>query len=47
MMIDFGVDQHVEARATGQPGQRTFHLLLLSEADKSASLKMERSTCWD
>lgn len=42
MMIDFGVAQHVEARAAGNPGQRTFHLRVLGEADQSASLKLEK-----
>jgi uncharacterized repeat protein (TIGR03847 family) len=42
MMIDFGVAQHIEARATGHPGQRTFHLRILGEAGQSASLKLEK-----
>lgn len=42
MMIDFGVAQDVEARSTGKPGQRTFHLRVLGEAGQSASLKLEK-----
>ena len=42
MMIDFGVAQHIEARATGQPGRRTFHLRILGEAGQSASVKLEK-----
>lgn len=42
MVIDFGVAQGLEARSTGSPGQRTFHLLLLGEAGQSAMLKLEK-----
>lgn len=41
-MIDFGVAQGLEARSTGKPGQRTFHLRILGEAGQSASLKLEK-----
>jgi len=41
-MIDFGVAQDVEARSTGEPGQRTFHLRIIGQAGQSASLKLEK-----
>ena len=41
-MIDFGVAKDVEARSTGEPGQRTFHLRVLGEGGQSASLKLEK-----
>ena len=42
MLIDFGVSEHVDATAVGQPGQRVFQLRLLAEADHSAVLKLEK-----
>ncbi len=42
MMIDFGVAPHIEAQATGSPGQRTFQLRILGEAGQSASFKLEK-----
>ncbi len=42
MMIDFGVAPHIEARATGQPGQRTFHLRMMGEAGQAASVRLEK-----
>jgi uncharacterized repeat protein (TIGR03847 family) len=42
MTIDFGIAQDVEARSTGESGQRTFHLRILGEAGQSASLKLEK-----
>lgn len=41
-MIDFGVAEEVEARSTGKPGQRTFHLRVLGQGGQSASLKLEK-----
>lgn len=41
-MIDFGVAKEVEARSTGEPGLRTFHLRVVGEAGQSASLKLEK-----
>lgn len=42
MIIDFGIVEHIEARATGSPGQRTFQIRILGEAGQSASLKLEK-----
>ena len=42
MTIDFGVAKDVEARSTGEPGQRTFHLRIIGEVGQSASLKLEK-----
>ncbi len=42
MTIDFGVAKDVEARSTGEPGRRTFHLRIIGEAGQSASLKLEK-----
>ena len=42
MMIDLGIAKEVEARSTGKPGQRTFHLGILGEGGQSASLKLEK-----
>jgi len=42
MMINFGVAPHIEAQATGSPGQRTFQLRILGEANQSASFKLEK-----
>ncbi len=42
MLIDFGVAEHVEATAVGQPGQRIFYLRLLGEVEHSAALKLEK-----
>lgn len=41
-MIDFGVAKEAEARSTGEPGQRTFHLRIIGEGGQSASLKLEK-----
>ncbi len=41
-MIDFGVAKEAEARSTGEPGQREFHLRVVGEAGQSASLKLEK-----
>lgn len=42
MTTDFGVARGVDAQSFGQPGQRTFRLLLLGESGQSASLWMEK-----
>src|SRR3972149_4373052 len=42
MLIDFGAAEHIEARAVGQPGQRTFYLRLLGDGQRSAALKLEK-----
>jgi uncharacterized repeat protein (TIGR03847 family) len=42
MTTDFGVAKDVEARSTGEPGQRTFQLRIIGEAGQSASLKLEK-----
>jgi uncharacterized repeat protein (TIGR03847 family) len=42
MTTNFGVAKDVEARSTGEPGQRTFHLRIIGEAGQSASLKLEK-----
>jgi uncharacterized repeat protein (TIGR03847 family) len=41
-MIDFGVAKDVEARSSGEPGQRTFHLRIIGEGGQSAALKLEK-----
>ena len=41
-MIDFGIAHHIEARSSGERGQRLFHLRILGEPGKSASLKIEK-----
>jgi uncharacterized repeat protein (TIGR03847 family) len=41
-MIDFGVANHIEARAAGDPGHRVFHLRVLGQSGHSAALKLEK-----
>jgi uncharacterized repeat protein (TIGR03847 family) len=41
-MIDFGAAREVEARSTGEPGHREFHLCIIGETGQSASLKLEK-----
>jgi uncharacterized repeat protein (TIGR03847 family) len=41
-MIDFGIADYIEAKAIGEPGQRTFHLRFLGDAGQSATLKLEK-----
>src|SRR5581483_3153786 len=42
MSAEFGVARSVDAQSFGQPGQRTFRLRIIGEAQQSASLWMEK-----